>query len=60
MKHKWNTSIPRADEFHYGYACEECSALLTDDGIVVEDLDPDFPVGLIATLIVVIGLVICA
>lgn len=58
-QHNWNRSLPRSDEFHTGWACEDCSALITDDNIIVEDLDPDFPIGLIAALIILLALVIC-
>ena len=39
MEHKWNKSIPRSDGYYEGYACEECSALITPDGIIVETPD---------------------
>lgn len=52
-QHIWNTNLPRNDGYYEGFACEDCSALITPDGIVVESPETNWK-----DLMIVIGIVI--
>lgn len=53
-QHNWNRNIPRSDGFYEGFACEDCSAFITPDNIIVETVEANI-IDLIMLVVIIIS-----